>query len=110
MTTQQRQRFNELDTQITLAIQENKAETILHLMPEYSALQELQDKETYLLTGKCDHNINIGDNYGESCKVCSERLKGYGYHSNHKDCLHEWHPLGENQICYFCETIQPKEL
>ena len=60
----------------------------------------------------CDHPIRQGDNYGESCQVCGERLAGYGYWGAHRDCLHQYASMGDDseyEFCMYCEDVRRKE-
>ena len=53
----------------------------------------------------CGHPILQGDDYGESCGVCKERLAGYGYFEPYKkDCLHNYIPTenSDYEICIYC--------
>jgi len=52
-----------------------------------------------------------GDNYVESCGICKEQLKGYGYQGSHKECLHAWIPDYEHkdiQNCRYSQVTQRK--
>lgn len=68
------------------------------------------EREEYERTGVCRHTSTQADNYGESCAICHEQLRGYGYGGffgsnlrGNERCIHEF----SNGICMFCETAQP---
>lgn len=58
----------------------------------------------------CTHPITQGDNYGETCSVCGEVIKGMGYWGkggNSTTCVHVfWVPENNPRIkiCYYCEA------
>jgi len=57
----------------------------------------------------CPHSRQIGDNAGQTCLDCGERLAGYGYRASRRSCLHSWLPFGDEsggEICPYCEKIR----
>lgn len=78
------------------------------------ALIELESKIEQIRSGAipCDHLVRQGDNYGESCHICGERLAGFGYWGKHNDCLHHYVSMGEDseyELCMYCEDTRKKE-
>ena len=76
---------------------------------QYQALRTIQEHEAYAQTGSCSHAIVNGDNYGESCATCGERLRGYGFQATHADCRHAFQPDPLEpglQLCIFCQRQQ----
>ncbi len=75
---------------------------------------EQQEKDIALIEQgllDCYHPRIEGDNYGESCGICREQLKGYGYRGTEKTCIHAWIPNYEHkdlQHCRYCQTTQRK--
>ena len=77
-------------------------------------LSEAETKISLIRSGDipCSHPIRQGDNYGESCQVCGERLASYGYWGSHRDCLHHYSSIGdgsEYEFCMYCEDVRKKE-
>ena len=73
---------------------------------------------SYFLTSmNCEHNNQIGDNYGVTCQDCKEVLEGYGYGgwfgSNLKGnerCIHIWWKISaEEEECMYCHVIRERE-
>jgi len=65
----------------------------------------------------CPHNNRVGDNYGESCLDCGNKLSGYGYGGwfgvnliEHVECIHLWLPVGDTEeVCCYCEAWRKVE-
>ena len=65
----------------------------------------------------CTHPSRIGDNHGETCMVCGEKLSGYGHFARQgAPCLHQWISCGPGggegegyEICLYCEQMRPRE-
>lgn len=51
----------------------------------------------------CEHNLQIGDNYGVTCQICGEILEGYGYFAQSDYCIHVWSDSGEGYECIYCQ-------
>jgi hypothetical protein len=64
-----------------------------------------------LISMKCEHNRQIGDNYGITCQDCGVVLEGYGYYANgSRTCHRKYLPINEDEEqCTYCETIQERE-
>lgn len=66
----------------------------------------------------CQHKNRMGDNYGETCLDCGERVKGYGYggwfgqYLVPVECIHLFMPAGDDgakfEICLYCEITREK--
>ena len=86
----------------------------MNLKEQYEkALRELEAKVSLIRSGDmaCGHPIRQGDNYGESCQACGERLAGYGYWGSHRDCLHQYASMGDDseyEFCMYCEDVRKK--
>lgn len=62
----------------------------------------------------CNHNNQIGDNYGLSCADCGEQLRGYGYGGFFganllpgTSCKHQFLDTGDGyEACLYCEEVR----
>lgn len=65
----------------------------------------------------CKHPRIAGDNYGETCLECGEKISGYGYggwfgvnFDNRLQCIHRFVAAGDGEdagkICIYCQMWQ----
>ena len=106
MTNRQQLRLKELAKDLPKLMQKNN----FHLLNEFRKLQEIHFRDTYEATGICMHEIVQGDGNGESCKICSKQIRGFGYGGLEKRCIHQFLRIEKTFMgeCQYCKKVNAR--